>query len=142
MKLVAKANKALQDEQVEQRKLEKQYKYIDGYVKQSEKAAKEEEEKVRLRHQEEMAEKARQEKEGVVSKPANIGRFKYSMRKTDFQLEDELAGSMRQVRAQGQADLLRDRFDSVFRRNMVECDAPSKNEKKRFKKKEFKWKER
>lgn len=61
------------------------------------------------------------------------------MRKTDFQMEDELAPSMRQIRAHGQADLLRDRFDSVFRRNMVECDAPSKIEKKRQRKNEYKW---
>ena len=31
--------------------------------------------------------------EGVIEKPKVIGRFKYKMRKTDFQLEDELAGN-------------------------------------------------
>ena len=29
-------------------------------------------------------------------------------------MEDELAGSLRQLKAQGQDDLLRDRFDSVL----------------------------
>ena len=64
------------------------------------------------------------------------------MRKTDFQLEDELAGSMREVKAMGQSDLLRERFDSVFRRNMVELDAPTTFEKKRQKKAQFKWRKR
>ena len=46
-------------------------------------------------------ERDKQEKEGIVTKPANTGRFKYKMRKTDFQLEDELAGSLRQLRGEG-----------------------------------------
>ena len=87
-------------------------------------------------------ERDKQEKEGIVTKPANTGRFKYKMRKTDFQLEDELAGSLRQLRGEGQADLLRDRFDSVFRRNMVEMDAPTVAEKKRQKKMRYKFKDR
>ena len=87
-------------------------------------------------------ERDKQEKEGIVTKPANTGRFKYKMRKTDFQLEDELAGSLRQLRGEGQADLLRDRFDSVFRRNMVEMDAPTVAEKKRQRKMRYKFKDR
>ena len=39
-----------------------------------------------------------QEKVGEISKPAVVGRFKYKMRKTDFQLEDELAPSLRQLK--------------------------------------------
>ena len=65
-----------------------------------------------------------------MTKPAYTGRFKYKMRKTDFQMEDELSGSLRQLKAQGQDDLLRDRYDSVFRRNLVELDAPTNAEKK------------
>lgn len=78
----------------------------------------------------------------MVTKPANIGRFKYQMRKTDFQLEEELAGTMREVKPLGQSDLLRDRFDSVFRRNFVEMDAPTKMDKKRQQKATFKWRQR
>lgn len=40
--MAAKANKAIQDEQVRQKKLEKQYKYFDGYVKTTEKQGKQE----------------------------------------------------------------------------------------------------
>ncbi len=43
-------------------------------------------------------EKDRQEKLGEVTKPAVVGRFKYKMRKTDFQLEEELAPSLRQLK--------------------------------------------
>lgn len=83
-----------------------------------------------------------QEKVGEVIKPAVVGRFKYKMRKTDFQLEDELAPTLRQLKVQGTDDLLRERFDGVFRRNLIELDAPTKDEKKRYKKTEFKFKQR
>ena len=49
---------------------------------------------------------------------------------------------MREIKPLGQSELLRDRFDSVFRRNFVELDAPTKHEKKRMRKAHFKWKER
>lgn len=64
------------------------------------------------------------------------------MKKTDFQLEDELAPSLRQLKAQGTDDLLRDRFDSVFRRNLIELDAPTQADKKRQRKLKFKYRER
>jgi len=64
------------------------------------------------------------------------------MKKTDFQLEDELAPSLRQLKALGTDDLLRDRFDSVFRRNLIEMDAPTEAEKKRQRKLKYKYRER
>lgn len=57
-------------------------------------------------------------------------------------MEDELAGSIREIKPVGQADLLRERFDSVFRRNMVEPDAPWEFDKKRQKKQKYKFKAR
>lgn len=42
------------------------------------------------------------------------------MKKTEFQLESELAGTLRQVRPYGRDDFLRDRFDSVYRRNLLD----------------------
>lgn len=142
MQMAAKANRAIQEEQIRLKKLEKQYKYFEGHVKNSEKQAKLAEEIVQARKNIEQAEKDKQQNEGIVTKPKVIGRFKYSMRKTDFQLEDELAGSMREIKPLGQHELLRDRFDSVFRRNFVEPDAPTQFEKKRQRKAHFKWKER
>ena len=64
------------------------------------------------------------------------------MRKTDFQLEEELSGSLRQLKPQGQDDLLREHFDTRFRLGQVELDAPTKSEKKRSVKAQFKFKER
>lgn len=87
-------------------------------------------------------EKTLQQKVGIIEKPSVIGRFKYKMRKTDFQLEDELAPSLRQIQPQGTNDLLHDRFDSIFRRNLVEMDAPNNAEKKRRRKIQFKFKDR
>lgn len=42
------------------------------------------------------------------------------MKKTDFQLEDELSGNLRTIKPMGPADLLIDRYDSIYRRNMIE----------------------
>lgn len=68
-----------------------------------------------------------------------VGRFKYKMRKTDFQLEEELAPSLRQLQASGTNDMMRERFDDIFRRNMIEMDAPTQAEKKRQRKQEYKF---
>ncbi len=95
-----------------------------------------------LRNKIEKEEKDRQEKQGIVLKPVVVGRFKYKMKKTDFQLEEELAPSLRQLKAMGTDDLLRDRFDSVFRRNLIEMDAPTEAEKKRQRKLKYKYRER
>jgi hypothetical protein len=37
---------------------------------------------------------------------------------------------------------MRERFDSVFRRNLIELDAPTNAEKKTSRKREFKWRQR
>ena len=75
---------------------------------------------------------------GIITKPKNLGRFKYKQRRLDYQMEDELSGSLRQMRPLGNDDLLQDRFDSIFRRNLVEPDAPTQNEKRRQKKQKYK----
>jgi len=46
------------------------------------------------------------------------------------------------LKAQGTDDLLHDRFDSIFRRNMVELDAPTNADKKRYRKTAYKFKNR
>ena len=67
-----------------------------------------------------------------------LGRFKYTGRKQDFQLEDDLPGNLRKLKPLGSDQLLQDRFDSIFRRNMIEMDAPTQNEKLRQRKAKFK----
>lgn len=61
------------------------------------------------------------------------------MKKIDFQTEDELSGNLRQLRARGPADLLVDRYDSIFRRRMLESKEPLNSDRKRNKKGKFKW---
>jgi len=64
------------------------------------------------------------------------------MRRTDHQLEDELAGSLRQLRSTGTPSMLREKQDDAFRRNLIEMDAPTEGEKKRQRKAKYKIKAR
>jgi len=62
------------------------------------------------------------------------------MRKTDYQTEEELAGSLRTIKAKATpADLLVERYDSVFRRNLIEPEMPLGGDKKRNRKAKYKW---
>ena len=54
-------------------------------------------------------------------------------------MEDELAGNLRAIKPMGPADLLVDRYDTVFRRNLIEPEAPEDADKKRVKKAKYKW---
>ena len=68
-----------------------------------------------------------------------MGKFKYRMKKLDFQTEEELSGSLRKLSAKGPADLLLDRYDTVFRRNLLPPEAPLDSDKKRVQKAKYKW---
>jgi hypothetical protein len=72
-------------------------------------------------------------------KPKKVGRWKYSMRKHDYQLEDDLSGNLRQMKPLGNGSLLDDRFDSIFRRNLIEPNAHDNLDKKRIKKIKYKF---
>lgn len=62
------------------------------------------------------------------------------MRKTEFQTEEELTGSLRNIRVKATpADLLVERYDSVFRRNLLEPEVPLGGDRKRQRKAKFKW---
>ena len=126
----------------DEKKLYRSFEIMDTLVRQDMDEVKKQTKAEKARRDAEEMEKKLQTNVGVVEKPSVIGRFKYKMRKTDFQMEDELAPSLRQLRAQGTDDLLRDRFDSVFRRNLVELDAPTVAEKKRQLKRSFKFQAR
>jgi len=79
-----------------------------------------------------------QEKTGMINKSKNIGRFKYKQRKLEYQLQEELAGNLRTMKPLGNDLLIEDRFDSLFRRNLVEPDAPTQGEKRRQRKAKYK----
>lgn len=79
-------------------------------------------------------EKEAQETIGFVTRPRHTGKFKYKMRKADFQLEDELAPSLREHKPTGIISMLREKQDDFFRRGQIELDAPTIGEKKRQRK--------
>jgi len=70
-----------------------------------------------------------------------LGRFRYKQRKSEYQLEEDLSGNLRRMRPVGNDYLIEDRFDSIFRRNLVEPDAPTNADKLRQKKTKFKWRD-
>ena len=72
-------------------------------------------------------------------KPKKVGRWKYSQRKHDYQLEDDLSGNLRQMKPLGNGNLLDDRFDSIFRRNLLEPNAHDNLDKKRIRKIKYKF---
>ena len=94
---------------------------------------------IKKRRNEKESERQVNEKLGVVNKPAKIGKYNYKMKKIEFQTEDELSGNLRQLKPQGPGDLLLDRFDSIFRRRMLEPEEPLNSDRKRIKKAKYKW---
>jgi hypothetical protein len=74
------------------------------------------------------AEELKKQEKGEITFPKRIGRFKYKMPKTEFLLENELASSLRKHKNQG-TTLLHDRFDNVFRRNLMEPQTPLEEQK-------------
>lgn len=80
-------------------------------------------------------EKERWEAEGVVSKPRKLGLYKYQKPKTDFVPEEELPESFRTQK--GSDSLVRDHFDSIYRRNLLPKEAPP-NDRKKIKEREYK----
>mmetsp|Transcript_1536 Transcript_1536/g.2235 ORF Transcript_1536/g.2235 Transcript_1536/m.2235 type:complete len:221 (+) Transcript_1536:399-1061(+) len=88
-----------QVEKAKQRKHEKQYQKIGIFIHEDKRENKESKARIEKRQKEAQAERELQETQGIVNKGAKIGRKTYKMRKTDFQLEEELAGSLREVRA-------------------------------------------
>lgn len=122
----------------EKRKIAKEFENLDNIIKQNENEARRIEKLVAKKKREEENEKRKQEQVGEVGKAKVLGRFKYSQRKKDFQLGEQLSGNLRQMKPLGNSNLLEDRFDSIFRRSLVEPDAPTQNEKRRQKKQRYK----
>lgn len=125
-------------EQTLRRTFEKDLERYDNLVKQDQNDSVRLRRVVDKRHKAVKDERDTQEKVGTVTKSKTIGRFRYKQRKLDYQLEDELSGNLRQMKPMGNDVLLQDRFDSIFRRNLVEPDAPTMAEKKRQRKVSYK----
>ena len=140
MKLLKRLNREANEDRRKEKKWIKDINKLPVFLKEHQ------EKEVRIkagmekRAKDEKEEKERQEGSGVVEKPKLIGRYKYRMRKTEFQTEEELAGSLRTVRIKATpADLLVDRYDSIFRRNLIAPEAPIGGDRKRGGKAKFKW---
>ena len=73
--------------------------------------------------------------EGKLVKARRIGRAKYEYKGTDFQLTSELTTNLRTLKTTG--NLLSDRYDSLFRRNLIEPPRHAKKKKSRFPKYKF-----
>ena len=136
--------KVLEQQQAKKERLhQRQYDKIDAYIQLDAKETQITNQKIEARQKREADERKKQEQTGIVDKAQKVGKVPYKMQKTDFQLEDELAGSLRQLKAQGHDDLLRDRFDTVFRKNLIELEDPELMKKRRRDmKKIYKFKQR
>ena len=126
-------------EKKEKEKFNKDIDRIDNVMKQAENESKAHINKLDKKYKEQHYELQRQEKLGEVNKPRKVGRWKYKMRKNDYQLEDDLSGNLRQMKPLGNASLLDDRFDSIFRRNLIEPNAHDNLDKKRIRKIKYKF---
>lgn len=80
-----------------------------------------------------------QKKSGIINNASRIGRYKYKMRKTDFQPEEDLSGNLRTIKPIGADNMLEERFDSIFRRNLLAPDAKEGDDKKRVRKAKYKF---
>lgn len=137
---LAKQKQRLINELKKKRKMEKDIDRLDNLTKQAENETEHVKKRVESLHRATEAEKQNQEKTGIVNKQMKkIGRFKYNQRKFEYQLEDELSGNLRQLKPCGNDLLIEDRYDSIYRRNFVELDAPTKADKLRQRKQKYKW---
>uniref|UniRef100_A0A7S3FY67 Ribosome biogenesis protein NOP53 n=1 Tax=Strombidium rassoulzadegani TaxID=1082188 RepID=A0A7S3FY67_9SPIT len=125
-------------EQKQESHLSKQADKVEKIVRQVENEQRKSVNKQKRLEKERKLEETIQEQVGIINKPKKIGRFKYKMRKEDFQMDEDLAENLRKIKPLGNDRLLQDRFDSIFRRNLIEPDAPTQNEKKRVRKLQFK----
>lgn len=83
----------------------------------------------------EALEKEKWEKEGVVTKPRKLGLYKYEKQTTEFVPEEELPEAFRQQKTTD--SLLRDQYDSFYRRNLLPKEAPP-NDRKKIKGRQYK----
>ena len=129
-----------EQERMKQQKLwNKDFNKIPQYIQENQEREKELEQAREEELKKKQEEREKQMKEGRVQNAQKIGKYKYQMKKTDFQTENELSGNLRSIQPKGVADLLLDNYDSIFRRNLLEPEAPEGADKKRQRKAKYKW---
>jgi len=135
-KVLKRMRKQIEKERQEVKKFNKDVHRLEELLKEEEELKQEQAQRRESVKKLREEEKKRQAEEGVIKKPARLGRFLYKQRKEEFLLEDELKPSLRQLK--NQSDLAREQLDSVFRRSLVEPPKPVEEMKKRDKKARFK----
>ena len=68
-------------------------------------------------------------KMGIVKKPKRVGKYRYEQKLPDFKLTNELSSNLRTVNPEG--SVVRDAFDNVFKKSLIEPANPFGAKKRR-----------
>lgn len=123
-----------------QRKVEKKIEHDILYLKKIKKEIDTEDQEKKKKLEERAAEQAEEERlaaEGKIIRTKKVNRNLYHHPGSDFQLTSELKANLRSIKVTG--SLARDRFDSIFRRNLIEKTGYDKKKKKGSKYPKFKF---
>ena len=122
------------------RKTEKKQAHDIMYLKKIKREIEDEEEE----HRKILEERERKEKEvekmveeGKIIRTKKLNRNKYQYPGTDFQTTSELKANLRSIKVTG--SLARERFDSIFRRNLIEKTSYEKKKKRKTRIPKFKF---
>jgi nucleolar protein 53 len=113
-----------------QRKVEKKIEHDLLYLKKIKKEIEVEDQEKKKKLEERAKEEAEEERlaaEGKIIRTKRVNRNLYHHPGTDFQLTSELKPNLRTIKVTG--SLARDRFDSIFRRNLIEKTGYEKKKK-------------
>jgi len=123
-----------------QRKVEKKIEHDILYLKKIKKEIDVEDQEKKKKLEERAKEQAEEEKlaaEGKIIRTKKVNKNVYHHPGTDFQLTSELKPNLRSIKVTG--SLARERFDSIFRRNLIEKTGYDKKKKKGSKYPKFKF---
>jgi len=139
-KLIASRKERREAREKAQRKLEKKQSHDIMYIKKIKREIEDQDaEEKRILEEREKKEKELEKllEEGKVIRTKKLNRNKYEYPGTDFQTTNELKSNLRTIKVAG--SLARDRFDSIFRRNLIEKTGYDKKKKKKSRIPKFKY---
>jgi hypothetical protein len=85
----------------QERQMAKDMEKVEKLVERVENDKRKTKNKMAREEKERKQERDLQEKVGLIRKPKVLGRFKYKMRKDDFQMEEDLAENLRKMKPLG-----------------------------------------
>jgi len=130
-KVIASVKERKEAREKFQRKVEKKIEHDFLYLKKIKKEIEDEDQTQQKKLEERAKEQAEEKKltqEGKILRTKKVNRNQYRFPGTDFQLTSELKPNLRTIKVTG--SLARDRFDSIFRRGLVEKTGYDKKKKK------------